>query len=363
MKTYAKQTSLTAPAMQSRKTHLDILKIIACFLVIVNHTNSRIFLSIGISPTWFLSLSYFYICKVAVPIFIMVSGALLLKKEESYKDVYRKRILKYAAVLVIFSLLYYLISISQNHGGFSLKEFASAMAQAPITTAYWYLYMLLGLLIMLPILRKMIPNLTDTDYIYFFILTGIFHTALPMLQHYFNMPLIYDRFKAPLFDAYIALFLFGHWIEEKLSRQYFTKNISLALAGSSFTCLAISLALTHYEYKKNNGTDYLFMDNCFYLTAVIPAITLFYLAKYWDISGKPYRRPKLIHHISTHTFGIYLLSDLLIRKLNFIYGYLVNYIHPLIAIAILETAVFLSGYALTFALKKIFSHILPSCLI
>ena len=44
----------------------------------------------------------------AVPLFYMVSGALLLGKNESFGELARKRILRIVAVIVIFSLLYYL---------------------------------------------------------------------------------------------------------------------------------------------------------------------------------------------------------------------------------------------------------------
>ena len=37
-------TELTT--IKSRKIFIDILRILACFLVIVNHTNSQIFLSV-----------------------------------------------------------------------------------------------------------------------------------------------------------------------------------------------------------------------------------------------------------------------------------------------------------------------------
>lgn len=42
-----------------RIVFIEMLRIFACFLVIVNHTNSTIFLQSAPSVTWFLSLTYF----------------------------------------------------------------------------------------------------------------------------------------------------------------------------------------------------------------------------------------------------------------------------------------------------------------
>ncbi len=66
----------------SRKAYIEFLRILACFLVIVNHTAHSIFLLINPSLTWFSSLTWFFISKIAVPIFLFISGALLLKKQD-----------------------------------------------------------------------------------------------------------------------------------------------------------------------------------------------------------------------------------------------------------------------------------------
>ena len=137
-----------------RKLNWDILRIIACFLVIVNHTNSDVFLSMAPSLTWFASLTYFFLCKMAVPLFVMISGALLLKKEEDYKTFFVKRILKVGIVILLFSFVYYVIDVLKTGDAFSMMSFGAHIYKDAITNAYWYLYLYLGLLIMLPLLQK-----------------------------------------------------------------------------------------------------------------------------------------------------------------------------------------------------------------
>ena len=68
--------------------YIDILRIIACFMVIVNHSvglclNHKTFLS---STFYCLSFS---ICKIGVPIFLMITGALILDKDYSYPKVFK----------------------------------------------------------------------------------------------------------------------------------------------------------------------------------------------------------------------------------------------------------------------------------
>lgn len=90
-----------------RTVYFDILRVIAFAMVVVNHTAGKVFKPISPSPTWFASLALFMASKPAVPIFLMISGALLLPKQDSYKKTAR-RCGRIAAVLLIFSLFYYL---------------------------------------------------------------------------------------------------------------------------------------------------------------------------------------------------------------------------------------------------------------
>ena len=76
-----------------RIMYYDLLRIAACIFVVINHTIwfFDMYNKIPFS-TWMVSNAIFFICKIAVPIFIMLSGALLLEREESYKDLVINRI-------------------------------------------------------------------------------------------------------------------------------------------------------------------------------------------------------------------------------------------------------------------------------
>ena len=96
--------------------YIEILRIIAAFFVIYNHTgNDGFFLfsicDVGSIQFWiYMAISIF--CKFAVPVFFMISGALLLaRKDESLKDLYCKRIFKIVIILFAFSALNYFIEL------------------------------------------------------------------------------------------------------------------------------------------------------------------------------------------------------------------------------------------------------------
>lgn len=97
---------------EKRIIYIDILRIVACLMVIFNHTNERgflLFLNDGQGiPSFVWHLLCATICKNGVPIFFMISGSLLLNKDESLRDTY-KRLPRIIIDVLLFSLLYFWI--------------------------------------------------------------------------------------------------------------------------------------------------------------------------------------------------------------------------------------------------------------
>ena len=84
-----------------KKYYLEAVRITAVLLVMYNH--SAPFMSFATQHGVQYAVSFFLslVCKAAVPLFYMVSGALLLGKNESFGELARKRILRIVAVIVI----------------------------------------------------------------------------------------------------------------------------------------------------------------------------------------------------------------------------------------------------------------------
>ena len=130
-----------ASAAKTRSLYLDLLRIIACLMVIFNHTNERGFYrfpadDLG-SASFFLDMTMSVICKAGVPLFFMISGALLIDKEESWKSTFR-RMIRIGIDLFVFSLLYFWIDSLLLGTPFSLPDTLSAM----VGSNYWHLWYL-----------------------------------------------------------------------------------------------------------------------------------------------------------------------------------------------------------------------------
>lgn len=162
--------------MQGKKIYLEWLRILAIILVIYNHTRAWGYelhrVTDEVTSYW-LSVIMIPVCRIAVPIFFMISGVTLLSKAESYKELFKKRILKYGFVILLFGTLQYLRFLRTGKVALSLTVWISAVYTTPILETYWFLYLYLGFLLLLPFMRKVAGAMGKRDFGYLFILNTV----------------------------------------------------------------------------------------------------------------------------------------------------------------------------------------------
>lgn len=104
---------------------------------------------------------------------MMITGALLIPKAESWSVIFKKRISRMLVVLVAFSaLMYGLQCFAWNQDTFSAMAFVEKLLKNEIQTSYWYLYEYIGMLMMLPFLGAIARNV-DLDCMKYFLGLGL----------------------------------------------------------------------------------------------------------------------------------------------------------------------------------------------
>lgn len=98
-----------------RNISYDLLRIQAAILVVLLHVSAISWNMISpYKPQWMIINLYNSMTRGAVPIFFMLSGAFLLKKDIDIKDLYIKKIIPLSLVWLIWSFLYTLDTIGLN---------------------------------------------------------------------------------------------------------------------------------------------------------------------------------------------------------------------------------------------------------
>lgn len=322
---------------KNRILYIDIIKVLAIFLVIFNHSHWYIGTSIN-NITRDIYYLLYSLCKTAVPLFIMISGTLNLKKEITYKDIFIKRICR----IFIPLLFIIIITVFANKGtiiDFIKTLFIDKYLDKNIYWL-WYLYLMIGLYLITPLLQKMIKNFKNKDYIIFFTITillvGLIDTFPSVFKLFFNefMELKKD-FTAGLFTVPLGYYVGGYYLDNlKLEKKY--------LIICTITLIfSIIMEFFILKYGINTGMHYDELLSYKHFLVAISAICVFIIIKYiFNNYRKDNLFSKTIIYTSNAVFGIYLFHVYLVQFLkNNSLFIMINDLYPLLSVILLDLVV------------------------
>ena len=202
---------------------MDIMRILATFLVVFNHTGDfgfSYFRRFGSHTIAYWGYMLFPVmAKVSVPLFFMISGALLLGREDESRKKMLLRWIKIFAALLVFSCVSYAQQIYLGNEVFDIKHFVFVFFNNTWMNAYWYLYAYLGYLLTLPLLRKIAKSLTDSNYRYMIVLVLVLTGYLPMILYVVSKGTfsLNTSFKIDWLASSIFFFpLLGYYLERRV---------------------------------------------------------------------------------------------------------------------------------------------------
>lgn len=330
-----------------RYFYIDSLKVIAIFLVIVNHTNSSIFINQSPSLEWFSSVAYFYVSKVAVPVFIMCTGALLLSKVDSYKK-HMSRVLRGVITLTIASFVYYYIGNGFNVTSENLNSFIHYFINKPTSNAMWYLYLYIGIVSVMPFLQRLSSCMTKRDTEILLFLSLIVPGLASVAGHLMHLSL-YERADFFIYSYPIGYLFLGYYIN-KYSEGY---SIRCGVVLSLFLIsTVISTALTYIQFNEGYSVS-LYWSFLGSLTIVIPSASIFYLFKRMCDRVQVNSKTAIISTISLCTFGMYLFSDMVMILTGNYYTRLSTSLNPLLSCFIWQVSIFTLSFVASFMARKI----------
>lgn len=295
-------------SLKREKGYLDVLRVIAIFLVVYNHTGGNAFELFLKQKEFFwyqLSIVLNIVCKAAVPIFFMISGALLLRKKESITFVLKNRVFKFVTILIVFSALQYLfLFFTKQNTSLSIKTFITLIYSSRVIIPYWYLYAYIGVLLLLPILQKLASVLEEKDFKYIIMLHFLIICVVPIINSFLGLKMNANPFLGMLgvLTNNCIYLLIGYYLDNYIKVKSIGKKklifyfvFSLLFIGLGYVMLKNSISMG--EYNKNISS---------YYTSFI-AIMIFITIK------RMYYNKLSINFIflflAKYSFGIYLVES------------------------------------------------------
>lgn len=352
--------------MKKRYLYLDVMRIIAVFLVIFNHMPGyTLYQNTNGLERW-IYMFITMLTRINVPLFLMISGTLLLGREENYRTLLAKRVSRFALVIVIFELGFYLeyayiLFRQSGQCNISITAFITGMLTGSIERlySYWYLYAYLGMLLMLPFLRKICLKLSKQDFVFLLVLHFIMASLIPMVNCICSTLGvggigISGNVTIPLATITQLFYpIIGFYIDRNVDVQKLNKRKMVVLLLISFVGIILSCGFTYYE-----GIHTGFTQNYVQLFDYLATICAFILIKKIcvrsiDVNQKPLIG-KIITLIGSLTFGIYLLDPYLQFAMYSKFESILEPVLPTLFVS-LAWCLFsmLVGGCITFILKKI----------
>ena len=343
----------------SRRVYIDFLKVIAIYLVLFNHTGVSGFVLFTVrqgTKMYFPLMFNAILIKIAVPLFFMASGALLLGKEESYGDLLCKRFLRFLVVLVVASLISYLYTcLRQGSQALSAAYFWTMLYTHNLAGSYWYLYAYLAYILMLPLLRKLAKAMTAREYRWMFLMYGIINCLQIVEYLIWKGEKSHNRhFSFFIITSYVFYPLMGYYIDRCMKDAEFTVRRLLAMTAVSVAAIVVCCLMTHYSCTLTGGWDEESCQTFFSTLIFLPTVTVYYGVKLLFLRHPPTERlKKIIVAASETTFGLYLINHICLEETIPVFAALYPHMRVLIACWIWTLCACLLGGGITFLVKKI----------
>ncbi|NML19640.1 acyltransferase [Pseudoflavitalea sp. G-6-1-2] len=305
--------------IMKKQIYVDYLRVIATFAVIVWHCTSNIYYQFGPIEEWMpASITFGPLVRWSVPVFIMISGALLLGKEEDPMTFYKKRFTRILIPAAIWILIYGSIkylhfilpypSVPNIFKKVILESFGLFFTNQ-LSYHFYFVSLILGLYLLCPFISRMVRGLSKSQ-LELFLLIGI--TLLSVRVFYQNLFLV-DNFQL---GGNLIFFVLGYYLHTYPPTPKFRWTLYI----SAIVLAILSVWLT---YRK----EYVGMahDDTFYKTHGI-FVFVFSSAVYvlihqlfsTGIEEKPDGKfRKLILFISSNSYGFFLAHPLIINILLF----------------------------------------------
>jgi surface polysaccharide O-acyltransferase-like enzyme len=256
---------------------------------------------------WFSTDVYFALGNIGVPLFVMLTGALLLdanKADESLKVFYKKRFARIGIPFIFWTVIYFVWSFNVHGQPFTLSNIGEGLMGGSYSIL-WYLYLLMGLYAVTPILRVLLKNLDQKLFTYLLVLWFAGTVVTPLIHTFTDwsfQPLMF------VFADWVGVYLLGLYLfTYKVRKSIAISAAILGLLGAIFGDWALVAidGTAHIGYFHNylSGNMIIAYAGIFVLLLMVPATKI----------TSHIKVNRVVHWISENTLAIYLMHMIVLE--------------------------------------------------
>ena len=289
-----------------RKDGIDLIKAIAIFCVVLAHTCSPGYFTTG--ANFCASVFWGSLFRMAVPLFLMCTGALLLDPERGFNAVpfLKKNYLRILVALFFWAAMYKLYhlavagAVNGNNLLYAFKELVLFKHEFHL----YYLHIVLLLYAFLPILRVLTAHASRGTMIYLLVLWALTGIIYPTLRPFWPFSLLegvpaqwlMNMAWASFGYALLGYFLMKYPMKRWLGAVLFAAGFAVVFGGTLIM-------------SRSRGSFYEGFLEGMSVGVALKAAGLFGL-----LSGVKLRRTGLVRFIAKASFCVYLIHIFIISE-------------------------------------------------
>lgn len=277
----------------------------------------------------------------AVPLFIMISGALFLdpQKELTINKLITKYALRIFLVIITIGSLFALMEIVFENRSFAPTDVLTAIGnalQGKTWSHFWYLYLIIALYLITPIFRAFVDKTSDNEMLSILLILYIISIAYPRLCAIFG---ISQGFFVP-FSNYCFYYLAGYAIHsDRLKINNLLCTIMIILS----VCYIIGMSFVKDSIVFHN-----------FAIANVDHIAIMSVAVFTIVKNSIYGETRQFElFLANMSFGVYIFHAVFLNLINKVLGitpdkYSIGILWPCIFIVVSVCSI-----ATTYVWKKI----------
>lgn len=329
--------------MKKREAFYDLLRIISVYAVIIIHVSAENWYILEINNNWLINNFVNAMVKVwAVPLFITISGALILgNKKADLKLMFKKYIPRILLCLIFWHFIYYFYT----NPIFTIENVficVKNLIKGETYSHLWYLYMIIGIYILTPILKKLADNLSKKEFVYLLFLGFFITTLVPTLDNFskYNLSSLIMPYEVLNFNVYIFYYLLGYYLN-----KYEIKKYKLITVSSIIILIGLCISETIMSINANKPIAFASTTNA---AGVLVVISIFSILKKILKNSEN----KYISFFGKLTFGVYLVHFIVEKELIKL-GIDSNMMNPVLGNILVSIIVLIISYIISYILSKI----------
>lgn len=338
----------------TRKWYLDYLRIGAILAVVLMHCSGLIDDEVNQSSVlWHLSILFGSITRWAVPIFVMISGSLMLsKKDLSIKRLFLKYILRFVIAYLFWSFVYTIIfSIIPYYDILSVNGIKNLIAGTLKGGFFhlWFMPMIIGLYVITPILQGCIRGLHEKIIWYWMGIDFVLCFIVPLLRQNAFFENIFgetiDLFNNGFFGEYLFYFILGYLLSRsELNKRWQEVLYIVGSFSAAFTILSVWIPSLYtgslFDTLRQNNTP----------NVLLMSAALFVFAKERIRQDIEPKHKTAILFLSKYSFGVYFVHEMILLSMH---DFIISNVPPVFAIVVLFLITTLLSYLIVMIIDRI----------